>query len=197
MTDNEDYVSVTLLDIKGTWRSIADSARTTIGKEPSTSEVKSDWKKRMLLCEHSPIRKLIISWKWYGLKYWISTHFVRHKFGIEHWVRTQRTDRTGKNRDNINQDALVEHEAEANAQTIINISRKRLCIQSSSGTIDAWLAFLFSIREKEPELFNACVPDCVYRGWCYEYKSCGFHLTPEFQVQINEYRQGINNWRDI
>lgn len=52
----------------------------------------------MLLAEHSPIRKLIISWKWYDLLSWVSVHLVRHKFGVDHWVRTQRTDRTGIDR---------------------------------------------------------------------------------------------------
>ena len=117
-------MNVKILETKGTWRSIADSARTTIGLEEGTKEPTTMWKKRMLLAEHSPIRKLIISWKWYDLMYWVSVHFVRHKFGIEHFVRSQRTDRTGINRNDLLQSELVEHECEANAQEIINISRK-------------------------------------------------------------------------
>ena len=65
---------VKLLDIKGTWRSIADSARTTIGMDAGKKEPSSNWKRRMLLAEHSPIRKLIISWKWYDLLSWVSVH---------------------------------------------------------------------------------------------------------------------------
>lgn len=189
-----NYMKVNLLDIKGTWRSIADSARTTIGLEAGKGEPSSSWKRRMLLCEHSPTRKLLISWKWYDLKYWVSTHFVRHKFGIEHWVRTQRTDRTGENRNHIEQGATVEHEAEANAQSIINISRKRLCTQASPETRQAWQEFLTSIEDKEPELVKVCVPDCVYRGWCYEYISCNYHLTPQFKDALNSHREGINQW---
>lgn len=187
---------VKLLDIKGTWRSIADSARTTIGLEAGTKEPTPEWRRRMLLAEHSPTRKLLISWKWYDLKYWVSTHFVRHKFGIEHWVRTQRTDRTGEDRDNIGQGAKVEHECEANAQAIINISRKRLCTQASAETRYAWALFLTKLKDEQPELFLACVPDCVYRGWCYEYKSCNFHKTPLYKTLLNEYRQNINGWEE-
>lgn len=189
-------MKVKLLDIKGTWRSIADSARTTIGLDEGTSEVSSSWKRRMLLCEHSPTRKLTICWKWYELPYWVSTHYVRHKFGIDHWVRTQRTDRTGVDRNDEPQGALVEHECEANAQAIINISRKRLCMQASVETRMGWSLFLASIREKEPELYATCVPECVYRGWCYEYKSCGYHLTDAYRQELNSYRQNINNWED-
>lgn len=187
---------VKLLEIKGNWRSIGDSARTTIGLEPGTKKISSDWKRRMLLCEHSPTRKLIISWKWFDLPYWVSTHFVRHKFGIEHWVRTQRSDRTGEDRTDIGQGAFVEHESEANAQAIINISRKRLCFQASPETRKSWIEVLKSIVNKEPELVMVSQPDCIYRGWCYEYKSCGYHLTDEYREELNKYRKDINHWEE-
>jgi hypothetical protein len=146
----------------------------------------------MLMCEHSPIRQILIKCKWYELKSWVSVHFVRHKFGIEHWVRTQRTDRTFINRDELSQSNFVEHEFEANAQAIINISRKRLCKQASKDTRDSWKAILESIKEEQPELYSVCVPECIYRGWCYEYKSCNYHKTDEYKVKLNEYRKNIN-----
>jgi hypothetical protein len=186
-------VKAKLLDIKGTWRQIADAARTTIHKDAGENEPPSEWKYRMLLCEHSPIRKLIFSWKWEDLKSWVSVHLVRHKFGIEHWVRSQRTDRTGINRDDLPQGNLIEHEAEANAQAIINISRKRLCNQASPETWAAWMAFLESFREQEPELYAACVPDCIYRGWCYEYKTCGYIFTSTYWNRLRKYRMGVND----
>jgi len=31
------------------------------------------------------------------------------------------------------------------------------------------------IAKEEPELALACVPECVYRGGCPEFKSCGKH----------------------
>jgi len=55
---------------KGTWREVADAARTTVHMEPGTNEPSYSWKKRMLLTEHSPIRKLVFNWKWKDLKYW-------------------------------------------------------------------------------------------------------------------------------
>lgn len=180
------------LGSKGTWREVADSANTTINKEAGTKEPSSQWKRRMLLCEHSPIRQILIKCKWYGLKSWVSVHFVRHKFGIEHWVRTQRTDRTQVDRDELPQGNLVEHEFEANAQAMISISRKRLCNQASKETREAWKTVLESIKEDQPELYKACVPDCIYRGWCYEFKSCGYHKTEGFQQKLSEYRKDIN-----
>jgi len=145
------------------------------------------------MCEHSPIRQLFIKCKWYELKSWVSVHFVRHKIGIEHWVRTQREDRTGEDRNQLFQSNTVEHEFLANAQAMINISRKRLCSQASKETREAWQAVLYSIAEEQPELFSACVPDCIYRGWCYEFKSCGYHKTAQFQLRLADYRSGIND----
>jgi len=188
---------VKLLNVLGTWRNVADSARTTIGEEAGIKEPKSHWKRRMLLAEHSPIRRIHISWKWYDLMYWVSVHFVRHKFGIEHYVKTQRTDRTGDDRNTIPQGALVNHECEANLQAIINISRKRLCKLASSETREAWLIFLTEMSKQESELRSVCVPDCVYRGWCYEFKSCGYHLTPAFRNHIDTYRRNINIWEEF
>jgi len=177
---------------KGAWREVADSARTTIHMEPGTGEPKSSWKRKMLLCEHSPIRQLFISAKWIDLPYWVSVHLVRHKIGIEHWVRTQRSDRTGENRGEKPQSAPVEHEILADYQAMINISRKRLCRQSSPETRQAWSALLEEVRNIDPELAEVCVPDCIYRGWCMEYKSCGYHKTEEFQTKLAAYRQGLS-----
>lgn len=188
----EDNMKVEFLGIRGSWRDVADAARTTINKEAGTKEPSSGWKRRMLLCEHSPIRQLLVKCKWYELKSWVSVHFVRHKIGIEHWVRTQREDRTGINRDELPQGNLVEHEIMASTQAVINISRKRMCNQASKETREAWQAVLESIRDKEPELYSVCVPDCIYRGWCYEYKSCGYHKTAQFQEKLKVYREGIN-----
>ena len=123
---------------------------------------------------------------------WVSDHFVRHKFGIEHWVKTDRTDRTGINREELSQCSLTTHEIEVNAQAIINISRKRLCNCASPETRDAWKIFLDSFKDKEPELFNVSVPECIYRGFCPEFKSCGYHKSEDYKNKLIEYRKGIN-----
>jgi hypothetical protein len=185
-------MKVTMFKRKGTWREVANSANTTVHREEGTKEPSSQWKRRMLLAEHSPIRQLIFKWKWKELLSWVSVHFVRHKFGIEHWVRSQRTDRTGIDRNKELQSALVEHECEANAQAIINVSRKRLCNNASPETRAAWKEVLVKLGKVEPELRRCCVPDCIYRGHCFEFHTCGFYKTEEYRVQLTEYREGIN-----
>ena len=176
------------MKVTGSWREVADAARTTIRRDEGTGEPSSRWKKRILLAEHSPIRKLSFNWKWLDLPYWVSVHFVRHKFGIEHFVSTQRTDRTGVEREANRQDAPVMHECFANAQAVMFISRRRLCGQASAETRAAWRQVVSAIAEKEPEVAACCVPECVYRGFCPEFKSCGFCDSPEFAKQLAKYR---------
>ena len=157
---------------KDKWQEIKDTTMTTIGKTTGKYPEK-DWKIKLLISEHSPIRKLKISWKWESIKSWVSVHFVRHKYGIEHWISTRRTDRTGIDRNNLRQDEMVTHEFEANAQAIINISRKRMCFQASKETREAWAKFLDELEKKEPELRLCCVPEGIYRGGCPEFNNCG------------------------
>ena len=162
------------------WREVANAARTTIGMEEGEGEPNSKWKRKILLAEHSPIRKLKIKWKWVELPYWVSVHIVRHKIGIEHFVRSQRTDRTGIDRNKKSQSATVEHECESNAQAMINISRKRLCNQAAGKTHRAWLYVVNRLIDYEPELASVCVRECVYRGFCPEMEPCGFISKPEY-----------------
>lgn len=203
------------LKVRGSWREVADAARTTIGRGPGKKEPSSRWKKNMLLAEHSPIRQLMVKWKW-SIKSWISVHFVRHKIGIEHYVSTQRDDRRAKpkasslsdetngrqvsgadvsttdkvvERDGSAQGTRVNHECIGNAQAIINISRKRLCTQAHKETRAAWREFLLELKPHEPELVSVCVPECVYRGFCPEMKGCGFNETIGFPQILDDYRR--------
>lgn len=170
------------------WRKVKRSARTTISKDGGGAYPTDSWKKTILLAEHSPIRRIKFSWQWANLKSWVSVHFVRHKFGIEHWVSTQRTDRTGVNRDKSPQDTPVLHECEANAQALIFISRRRLCNQASPETRAAWQEVKEQVSAVDPILGSVMVPECIYRGFCPEFHSCGYVNTEEYARRLAEYR---------
>lgn len=170
------------------WAKVKAAARTTIGKDGEGAYPSDSWKKTILLAEHSPIRKIRFSWKWKNLKSWISVHFVRHKFGIEHWVTTQRSDRTGIDRDKSPQDTRVSHECEANAQALIFISRRRLCNQASAETRAAWKEVKDDVAKVDPILASVMVPECIYRGFCPEFHSCGYVYTEEYQKALAAYR---------
>ena len=168
-------MTIKFLNVKGTWREVADAARTTIRQDEGTKEPTSRWKKRILLAEHSPVRKLNFNWKWVDLPYWVSVHFVRHKFGIEHFVSTQRTDRTGVNRDKLPQDNPVIMTGEANVQHLIDTARKRLCRLASRETRKYMEDLKTSIRAVEPEISDVMVPNCIYRCGCPEPACCGWY----------------------
>ena len=173
---------------KDVWPEVKQAARTTIGKDGEGAYPTDSWKKTILLAEHSPIRKIRFSWRWKDLKSWVSVHFVRHKFGVEHWVSTQRSDRTGNDRDASRQDTPVIHECEANAQALIFISRRRLCRQASPETRTAWFEVKEDVQKCDPVLASVMVPECIYRGFCPEFRSCGYVDTPQYKEALEKYR---------
>ena len=168
------------------WQKVKNLAMRTIGKD-SGKAPSTQWKTKILLAEHSPIRslKFLITMK--ELKYWISVHFVRHKIGVEHYVSTQRTDRTGVERDDLPQSALVSHTMDADAQALIYMGRKRQCNQAAAETIEAFKAVKEEIAKYEPELASVMVRECVYRGFCPEMKCCGYVKTEDFKRERFEY----------
>lgn len=194
MRDILKDLKVTVTHISGTSREVADRARTTIGLGEGDKPISDNYMRKMYLCEHSPIRTQIYKIKLENLPTWVSTHFVRHKIGVEHFVSTQRTDRTNIDRNSKSQDSPVTHEMVLNPQAFITISRKRCCNCASLETRKVWNMVLDELEKINAPLRRACVPDCVYRGWCYEHKSCNYHKTRVFRIQLNEYRDNINGY---
>lgn len=144
----------------------------TVGKE-STTLPTSEWIKRLVEAEHSPIREL-----WFGIKmtipYWVSVHFVRHHIGVNHYVQTQRTDRTGIDRNEKKQNDYVSHIMSVNAQELINMAHKRLCKQASMETRIVMRMIVDEVVKVSPYMKDVLVPLCVYRGGkCTEMFKCG------------------------
>lgn len=156
------------------WKDVKNKCRTTVNKQHTENIPNETFKTNILISEHSPIRLIKVNWLWDKIKYWVSTHYVRHHVGIEKWVSTQRTDRTNIDRDNIGQGALVTFEAEANAQSLISIGRVRLCNQASKETRALFEDLKLTLKEKEPELADVLVPNCIYRCGCPEFTECGY-----------------------
>jgi len=183
-------MQLTRLENIGSWTRALNKARRTIGKNPIDKEPTDSWKAKMLLAEHSPIRMVEYDWTWENIKQYVTTHLVRHHIGTEKFVRTQRTDRTNVDRDELKQSALNDMDMNANAQAIINISRKRLCKCASKDTRDAWKAVINELKTADPILASKCVPECLYRGFCPEFMSpCGYSNTDKFKNDLVEYRK--------
>jgi hypothetical protein len=174
-------------EVKG-WKNVLNSCRSTVGKNDLDKEPSEAFKRNILYAEHSNIRFLNFHWRWTDLPSWVSVHMVRHSIGINHFVTTQRTDRTGINRDTLPQGSLVTHEVVCNVQAIINISRLRMCKQASKETIEAWEMVVKEIDKVEPLISNMCVPKCVAYGFCPEMKPCGFTDSSQYKEQRYYYK---------
>lgn len=179
---------VELTDVKGSWNEVLNKARTTVHKEGIEKEPSDGFKRKILRAEHSPIRSLIFCFKITNLKSWVATHFARHHVGVEKWIRTQRSDRTGINRDELPQGNEVEMDYEANAQALINISRKRLCNQASPETRQVMEQMKEEVSKRDKFVAEVMVKDCVYRGFCPEMQPCGYTKTEAYKKEVEDYR---------
>lgn len=159
-----------LLKIKGDWAEVVDDCRSTVGKESLGHDPSAAFKRKILIAEHSPIRDISFKWRWESIKSWITVHWVRHKW--ECFVKTQRTDRTGVDRDKLPQDAPVDFTGEANVQSLIDTMRKRLCFQAAQETRQYAFSLKNEITKAEPEIGNVLVPNCIYRCGCPEMTPC-------------------------
>ena len=68
-----------IIKVKGDWVEVVNDARATVGKEGLGKEPSEKFKRAILIAEHSPIRDLIVKWKWLAMPSWVSVHWVRHK----------------------------------------------------------------------------------------------------------------------
>lgn len=146
----------------------------TIGKKTVKNIPDKEWKEKILKAEHSPIREL-----WFGIRmeipYFVSVHFCRHHIGVNHYVQTQRDDRVDNSipRNKKPQGELVSHVMSINAQELINMAHKRLCMQASKETRDVMKMICKEVISLCPEFKELLVPHCKYRnGLCTEFYPC-------------------------
>ena len=126
---------------------------------------------RIYKCEHSPMRTQLFTVEMYEIPTFVSVHFVRHKHGVEHFVKSNRDDRGGKDGGRWEP---VNHLMLVNAQALINMARKRFCYQAHSATVLVMAGIREAIELVDPDLARYMVPECEYRGGCHELRPCGY-----------------------
>lgn len=187
-------MKVTRVDQVTTWQRVKRAALRTVGFKPiEGKEIDDGWKARMLLSEHSPIRLLEFDVSVEDIKQWISVHLVRHWLGFIPFVHSQRDDRRKLDcsRDELPQGSLNDMDFSANAQALINISRKRLCNCAHVETREAWRQVRDAIAEKDPVMASKMVRECVYRGFCSESNCCGYVKTQVFRLERENYMKEL------
>lgn len=194
------------------WNRALNAARKTWGKNKIEKEPSEEWKKMALMAEHSPIKLVEYTISFKDLRQWVGVHLLRHPFVLP-FIHTQRVDKreldeyvdkvmsilsddvkndpSFNKRDYLFQGQTNDQDFVVNAQTLINISKKRLCTCASKETRDAWKAVQEAIREFDPVMASFMVPSCVYRGFCPEKDSCGYWKTKKFNKDVNDYRNLI------
>ena len=195
------------------WSVARDAARRTIGKEPlgrEKSEVSHKFKIQSCIAEHSQIKLVQYRISFKDLRQWVGVHILRHPYLLP-FIHSQRVDRREdidkmvdkvmgiieddiKNDPNFNKrDYLFQGEENdqdfyVNAQTLINISRKRLCMCASKETREAWEMVKEAIVKIDPEVAHCMVKNCVYRSRCPEmHPACQYWKTEKFKEEYEKY----------
>lgn len=165
---------------KEDWILCKQAAFVTIGKETDT-EPSLEWKQRILKAVHSPIRMLNYVIFMEDVPSWVSVHLVRH-IHAQPYVSTQRNDRCNRDenydRRKAPQDAPVKMIWYFNAEELMTICHKRLCMLASPETREVVQDILKQVTELCPEWQGAdlLVPLCTYRGGiCTEFAPCEYY----------------------
>lgn len=154
------------------WDEVRRRALVTMNKTKFSTPTTFEWKQKMLDCRHSPIRRLHFSF-YMEIPSWVSVHFARHVHS-QPYISSQRNDRQEEyDRDTAPQNAPVKMIFDVNAEELMTIMNKRLCMQASKET-----RYVVQLMRKEvlkycPEFEGFLVPMCVYHGGvCHEMFPC-------------------------
>ena len=159
---------VTVVKFDVDWTEIKNACRKTISMKDSKVEPGSEWRRKLLLAEHSPLRHSLITVDIEDVPFYVMGHLVRHSVGVTPYVGTSREDRTGIDRSARSQTDLVSMRLDMNIQSLINISRKRLCNQADIITKQVWLEVVKAIAEYDQDIAWACVPEGIRSCGCPE-----------------------------
>lgn len=195
-------MKTTIKNFNVNWLDIKNACRQTVSMGDSELEPTSEWKRKLLICRHSPLRIGSVLWKSEDVPFYVMGHIVRHNVGCTPFVSTSREDRTGIPRNDRKQTDFVDMQMTANIEALINISERRLCTCADPTTRKYWEAVLEAIKEYDEDVYFACVPQCVRCGACVEpFSHCNFYskfaktLTPEQQTDIMQRYEAFEEYR--
>ena len=155
------------------WWLAKECTLVTVGKNVvNPPDIK--WKKKILESRHSPIRELRFAFKLTDIPYWVSVHLCRHVHA-QPYVGSQRNDRQDKyDRNEAPQSSPVTMIWTMNAEELMTISNKRLCMKASKETREVVQEMCRLVCEKLPEFSGLLIPACEWQGGvCHEMFPCG------------------------
>lgn len=199
------------------WEYALEAARFTQGKEAlrnadgTLRKPSEKFIKESLMAEHGHIKVVQYKITIKDLAQWIGVHFLRHAYTLP-YICTQRNDLNESVEEMVNrivgellkmiqeeepgynprnllpQGTRNDHMFWMNAQTIINISKRRMCSTASKETREVWRMILAELAKVDPVIAWFCVPMCVYRGFCPERECCGYVLSRNYIEHLISYR---------
>lgn len=167
----------------GDWQTVRNVARLTQGKSPIFSEVSEDFKRKMIVSRHEPLKTLnyliIVE-----CPQWVAMHLVRHKHSL-HFVESSRDDITGMPRD---PNRIVKYALMANPVGLMDAAEKRLCSRASDETQELMHLIADEFIVREPLLYDRLQPSCVVKGYCPEqFNPCRYIETPRYKIERQRY----------
>jgi len=153
---------------KGSWHSVAEDHGVSIDKSDEFQ-----WRRRVLLREYRCVNSInIMRFEWT----WSNT-----EADVVSAVRDLGVELTGVSRDG-------DYRCRATPWSTMNASRRLLCTLADQRQASAWRGLLDALRGVDESTVAACVPECVYRGFCPERDPCWYNQT-EGQVRAKlDYR---------
>lgn len=174
MDTSEIKVEVYRAPSQRDWERCYMLALNTMGKKYAGNVVSDEWKRKILKSQHSPIRTLMFTIRM-TIPYYVSTHLVRHKIGVEHFVQSQRNDRQANyDREVAPQGAMVSHVMDINAEQLMFMANRRLCGMADKTTRYVMTLICKAVEETNPEFKGFFKPMCEKLHECPEFKSCGY-----------------------
>lgn len=196
-------MKTTIKKINVDWLDIKNACRQTISMGDSKVEPTSEWKRKLLVARHSPLRLGTVLWKTEDIPFYVMGHLVRHNVGCTPFVSTSREDRTGVPREERKQTDEVGLQMVANIESLMNISEKRLCNCADRQTLLYWKSVLEAIRDYDEDIYWACVPSGIAHGGCTEpFSDCQMcnkileQMTPEERLDITKRYDAYNEFRE-
>lgn len=196
-------MKTTIKNFNVNWLDIKNACRQTVSMGDSKLEPTSEWKRKLLICRHSPLRIGSVLWKSEDVPFYVMGHIVRHNVGCTPFVSTSREDRTGIPRNERKQTDFVDMQMTANIEALINISERRLCTCADPTTRKYWEAVLEAVKEYDEDIYFACVPQCVRCGGCVEpFSECNYYnsifkdISLEDQINVMRRYEIYNEHRN-
>lgn len=170
------------------WDEVYDSALFTQRKMPKKQFPSDKWKLKTCYAGHSILRDLMFSIKIEDVESQVISHLIRHqKEFTQPYVQTLREDLTGIPSDTVTRLTKNGVKFTLNAKSIIDISRVRLCNKASKETREVWVKVLKELSKIDRIVTSVCVPQCVEKGFCSEYMTCGFNESSKFEDERTDF----------